>query len=270
MAIINCPECGNENVSDKATSCPKCGFGIKAYYEELAEKKRIEEAWAEAEKEIEEKLEAEEKEYYESQRRDVEIPAPPSTSIIGGSDICWFWFVALFLLGTFIVGGGIGFISFVLACITAGFGARELSKNKKKREGEESKYSEYINMGDAAYIDMKVNSKPKFDREEHRKRLHEKYEEQINLLPMETSVYTENNVVNDMNMLERRRNAEDMVNKANARMLGYLTGVKCPNCGSFETKKIDVMRRTASIALWGLASDKIGKQYKCCKCNHLW
>ena len=30
MALIKCPECGNE-VSDKALSCPKCGFPIYNY-----------------------------------------------------------------------------------------------------------------------------------------------------------------------------------------------------------------------------------------------
>jgi len=28
MALINCPECGNQ-VSDKATACPKCAFPLK-------------------------------------------------------------------------------------------------------------------------------------------------------------------------------------------------------------------------------------------------
>lgn len=28
MALINCPECGRENVSDKAIACPTCGFPI--------------------------------------------------------------------------------------------------------------------------------------------------------------------------------------------------------------------------------------------------
>lgn len=32
MALIKCPECGKENVSDSAQSCPSCGFGIKDYY----------------------------------------------------------------------------------------------------------------------------------------------------------------------------------------------------------------------------------------------
>lgn len=32
MALIKCPECGRENVSDTATSCPGCGFNIREYF----------------------------------------------------------------------------------------------------------------------------------------------------------------------------------------------------------------------------------------------
>lgn len=28
MSFINCPECGKENVRDRALSCPSCGFVI--------------------------------------------------------------------------------------------------------------------------------------------------------------------------------------------------------------------------------------------------
>lgn len=34
MALIKCPECGRENVSDTATSCPQCGFNISKYFSE--------------------------------------------------------------------------------------------------------------------------------------------------------------------------------------------------------------------------------------------
>lgn len=33
MALINCPECGKENVSDSAESCPNCGYNIKKHVE---------------------------------------------------------------------------------------------------------------------------------------------------------------------------------------------------------------------------------------------
>lgn len=32
MALIKCPECGKERVSDLAEMCPECGFPIKSYY----------------------------------------------------------------------------------------------------------------------------------------------------------------------------------------------------------------------------------------------
>lgn len=36
MALIKCPECGREKVSDKAESCPGCGYGIKEHFENVA------------------------------------------------------------------------------------------------------------------------------------------------------------------------------------------------------------------------------------------
>lgn len=35
MALIKCPECGRENVSDSAEACPNCGYGIKAHFEKI-------------------------------------------------------------------------------------------------------------------------------------------------------------------------------------------------------------------------------------------
>lgn len=35
MALVKCPECGKENVSDRAEACPECGFGVKAYFEKI-------------------------------------------------------------------------------------------------------------------------------------------------------------------------------------------------------------------------------------------
>lgn len=45
MALINCPECGKQ-VSDKAYSCPNCGFPVRAIFAkentaEMSEKKKI-------------------------------------------------------------------------------------------------------------------------------------------------------------------------------------------------------------------------------------
>lgn len=35
MALIKCPECGKENVSDSASACPSCGYNIKEHFDVL-------------------------------------------------------------------------------------------------------------------------------------------------------------------------------------------------------------------------------------------
>ena len=49
---------------------------------------------------------------------------------------------------------------------------------------------------------------------------------------------------------------------------GY--GIKCPNCGQINVKKISTTSRAISVSAVGLASDKIGKTYKCPKCGYMW
>ena len=45
---------------------------------------------------------------------------------------------------------------------------------------------------------------------------------------------------------------------------------ECPMCKSHNTRRISTANRAASVALVGLASDKIGKQYECFNCKHKW
>lgn len=44
MALMNCPECGNE-VSDKADCCPKCGYPISKYLEERIKAEKVREIY---------------------------------------------------------------------------------------------------------------------------------------------------------------------------------------------------------------------------------
>lgn len=45
---------------------------------------------------------------------------------------------------------------------------------------------------------------------------------------------------------------------------------RCPQCNSTNIEKISTVNRATSIAMTGLASGKIGKQYKCKNCKHMW
>lgn len=45
---------------------------------------------------------------------------------------------------------------------------------------------------------------------------------------------------------------------------------QCPNCGSYDVKKISGVNRVISFELWGGASSKIGKSYGCNSCGYKW
>ena len=47
-------------------------------------------------------------------------------------------------------------------------------------------------------------------------------------------------------------------------------GPKCPACGSTNTSKIGILGRSTSIFAFGLASNKIGKNWKCHNCGNTW
>ena len=71
MALINCPECGREGVSSGASSCPSCGFDVKAWYTKLEQeklRKAREEKLAREEKARKEKQLKEEQEREEAKR----------------------------------------------------------------------------------------------------------------------------------------------------------------------------------------------------------
>ena len=40
MALVKCPECGRERVSENAEMCPNCGYGIKNHYEKIKQQEK--------------------------------------------------------------------------------------------------------------------------------------------------------------------------------------------------------------------------------------
>lgn len=47
-------------------------------------------------------------------------------------------------------------------------------------------------------------------------------------------------------------------------------GYKCPSCGKLAGHPIGVINKGFSIGLFGLASNKVGKTYKCDNCGYMW
>lgn len=194
MALIKCPECGKENVSDKAEMCPQCGFGIKAHFEKIENEKVYEQ---ERKKRYEE-----EKKIIEEKLKDEIVPCKPSIE----RNIAITWII----LGPAIF-YGICVQSYicVLIFLALGIGISSLTYRN-----EVEKYN---------------RAKEEFDKNIKNVTFREIDEE------MKKSVI-----------------------------------LRCPVCQSIKVQRISTANRMASFLLVGMGSAKIGKQYKCESCGHMW
>lgn len=205
MALVNCPECGRGNVSDSAEACPDCGYGIKAYFEELERKRVLEQQKLEIEKQYEEskRIQAEKE---QAELDSIKMPCKPNL----GQNLLIFGIVFLpFMLLGLVLPYRIGFWFFLIFWLIVAF----------------TSYNDNVKDYERAQRDF-----GKFQKEELSKKKIEKEMEEY-----------------------RQKNAP-----------------KCPMCGSINIEKISTTSRVVSIAAVGLASGKIGKQYKCKKCKHMW
>lgn len=93
MALIKCPECGRENVSDSAEMCPDCGYGIKVHFDRVKreeEKKEYERKAEEARRVAEIEAKRREKERIESIPQ-LERPQLTAPIVILGFSALLFW-----------------------------------------------------------------------------------------------------------------------------------------------------------------------------------
>lgn len=222
MALVKCPECGKENVSDNADMCPACGYGIKSHFDRI----RVEDERREQEKRIDEQIrnmKIAERKKQEERINNIKKPEKPKFnrvliiySLLMSIGVLFLGVIApiiqnrirdidfggtCFMLGIFVI--------LPLICYT-------LFVYLKKREAYE-----------LAEIDF----------DEYKKQVIKEQDE--------------------LTRLARQNMPEVII-------------VKCPNCGSTSTKKITTTSRMTSVAMVGIASDKIGKQYECTKCKYKW
>ncbi len=205
MSLINCPECGRENVSSEAVACPDCGYNIKEY----CTKKRNEEI---------RKMEAEERRRrYDpnSYLDEIVMPNKPKFFTFGWT----FILVLAIIILKFAVDFENDFYVFY------GFGLALFSLCRMVYN-----YKKNVFEYELAHTDF----------EEYRQMKAEKIAEDI--------------IKKDCEEQEMIRNCPS----------------RCPNCNSYNTEEILNGERALSVAWFGVASGKIGKQYKCKTCGHMW
>ena len=247
MALIKCPECGRENVSDTAESCPNCGYGIKDYFEK--KKKQQQKQFgipidSKVKKVEEEKFHQYEHEMKQRQQEIDNLIEPKKPNFILSmfrKEICWL--SCLILVGPTIALlfcrlASIDFILLVLY-IALGYLATPIwlliGYVDYKSEVEEYKKE----------LKLFETNKKAWEREKERKKkwIEEGYKARAHF---EAEA-------------EYRPKPKPQTPK-----------ITCPVCGNDNVERITTMDRSVSIAMVGLASGKIGKQYNCKKCKHMW
>lgn len=206
MALVNCPECGRENVSDAADTCPACGYNIKAHYDKI---KEIEKA-KENELHAKERMEA----TIEKWADEVKMPEKPKHSI---GILCIGVFLAAFFLLSLLTEYTYGSIVFgILTVIFIILYATDFNKE----------LTEYQNNLENAEKDFRAYQ------------LEKAYDRWKNAPYVPTAPIP--------------------------------STPRCPHCGSTNIERISTLDRAISVEMVGLASGKIGKQYKCKNCKHMW
>ena len=250
MALVDCPECGRENVSDTAEQCPECGYAIKNYFERekrkayyaeqeliLKEKEKVE--WNKLQEELNLELEKIDrlqpflKPTYPSKFKHM-FYCGNSLSMLSWAIIVGF---ILFLL-CFVSTGIFAFLLAILVIFGIPFAA----------------YITYLDYGvrmNCYKIEYNIWEEQQNDWEGHINKRKEGVREKYK------------NIAYNMARHGARTAPISNISSHNNQM-------KCPMCSSTSVRKISTLNRTVSVATVGLASSKIGKQYECQKCKHKW
>lgn len=202
MALINCPECGKQNVSDTALACPQCGFAVREHTE-IRQREQTKGLQFEATK----------------QTAAIEYIKQEISNCNRIICIAAFTGAGSFLLALF----NKGVNGVVIPCFIV-----------------------FWSMVSLIFISSIIGIKRR----------------------------------NDMAMIaDNFREFECQIQNRNRANTKYQLAVKaamnavshkCPVCGSTDTNRISENNRAFSVAVFGLASSKIGKQYECKSCKHKW
>ena len=258
MALISCPECGREKVSDTTTSCPGCGYNIAEHFKRLEEQqqqqKKIKQEEEKKKKEIEDLMQkgvlGEEtiKELQkgwdmslaiEVDKKISEMPIPPDPDAPenAANDIrskhSAYIRGALLILGdiagliALIVNSGwddAGTVFMIMVFIiwpVFGWGIWIICKPSLDKEKRRAEYNRYKSMGEYAY--------------------------------------------------KKKIYGEKLLRKySNPSYYSQQPSIVCPMCHMPSGEKISATRRVVSTTALGLASSDIGKQYRCKNCGHKW
>lgn len=256
MALINCPNCGRSNVSDSAEKCPECGYNIKAHFEEI----KKEQENIEKQKIIEDQRKQKEVEQKTEDEKQIECPECHKL-FSAKSSICPNCGLSLDNKEnvkrlneinkleqvvknnkSLLIKCTLWILIYIILCIGssiifAHLGWDTFTEGIVFFFGLIAFVLLLITAG-ILYAHFEDESKLKLAKEDYDKYLEQKKEAQIQA---------------ELASIEKHQK--------------YLNNAQCPYCHSRNTKKISTASRATSVALVGIASKKIGKQWHCNNCG---
>lgn len=237
MALVICPECGYESVSDTAESCPKCGYNVRAHFEKEEKKRKFEEQ--KSQKELNnQKILKDITIALEQKYKEIDCSVPPAkpnfANVLFHGSTGIVTYITIF---AFLVFSALSFFSpkyFGFVVVLFLWIPIWLLISYDKYRSKKSFYEENINDWEGYKTQEKERIKNKY-----------------------MSLYED--------VCKNNSNSVDLsdINK-------NLSYIKCPVCGCANIKKISTVNRMVSVFVTGLASSKLGKQYECLNCKHKW
>lgn len=256
MALVKCPECGRERVSDTAEACPECGYGIKAHFEKVRQEEEIRHKEENRRKEeerkaLEEKRRLEHEKMLqehpemaqaikdkelENARKQLEEAQAQKDALVRRLEAQKKDEIKAK------IGGTVWSIVWTIICIWS------FSASEEGSLGLLIVIAFFCAAGGWAMLVMTNGSVDQ----------------------MERDIQTASRSVEEYQKVLDARLAYSQMQSEKLRAEEALKHPKCPNCGSTNTQIISTLNRAVSIGTVGLASSKIGKQYECKKCKHKW
>lgn len=231
MALINCPESGRENVSDLAEMCPACGYGVKNHFARIKQELEHDQEMLNLEQRQFEEARTNELNKERYKEQRLNSVKKPDEPSLGGA----------------IVGIIIGLIFILVGIYSVNESDYEVERSIAHGNGDPHFMGTFVIIGGIILICFAISH---IYKEIQRFRL-----AQTNFDEYQRLVIQEQDA-----QIEKTKNGALSNNFA----------LKCPVCGSHNIERLSTVNRVASIAMVGLASSKIGKQYKCKGCHHLW
>lgn len=255
MALIKCPECGKEKVSDSAESCPECGYNIKKHFDDI---RKAEQEKKEAEKKKKEEEERIKKEKAEQEKM---INCPEcGESFLESLKICPYCGLSLddketlkklsdikyleheastndelLLWVTALIGSSIllFYFFFIFFAVDKGFFVVSM-----------------IILGILSFVGSLGRVIDELSRKKNMK----------NDAILAKADY-------DAYVLKKEKELQKLSDSIERSSSCTKNSPKCPYCHSLNVVKVSTASRMLSTSAVGMASNKIGKQWKCNSCK---